>query len=221
MGCEWDIVGEEGLQFFGKMSASISHEIKNALAIISENAGLLEDYTFMTKKGKPIDPERLRSLSEKIIKQILRADRIVTNMNRFAHSTDESFKSVDVRDVVELMAELSARFAAMRGVTLEPMPPTGPVIIRTRPFLLQNLIWLCLDFAMDTTGEEKNVGLIAEKSQDGARIRFTHLEPLSTGPTDIFPTEKEKAMLRALGAKITANMGTRELIISLPGDIDK
>ena len=37
------MIAREGFQFFGKMSASISHEIKNALAIINENAGLLED----------------------------------------------------------------------------------------------------------------------------------------------------------------------------------
>jgi hypothetical protein len=29
---------EEGLKFFGRISTSISHELKNALAIINENA---------------------------------------------------------------------------------------------------------------------------------------------------------------------------------------
>ena len=36
-------VQDGGLFFFGKMSASISHELKNVLAIINENAGLAED----------------------------------------------------------------------------------------------------------------------------------------------------------------------------------
>ena len=30
----YDITGEAGLQFFGKMIASISHEIKNVLAVM-------------------------------------------------------------------------------------------------------------------------------------------------------------------------------------------
>ena len=42
-----------GLQFFGKVSASIAHEIKNVLAIINENAGLLEDLTFAARKERP------------------------------------------------------------------------------------------------------------------------------------------------------------------------
>ena len=33
----------EDLTFFGKVNASISHELKNILAIISETAGLLGD----------------------------------------------------------------------------------------------------------------------------------------------------------------------------------
>ncbi len=33
----------EDLVFFGKVNASISHELKNILAIISEAAGLLND----------------------------------------------------------------------------------------------------------------------------------------------------------------------------------
>jgi hypothetical protein len=42
------------------MTASISHEIKNVMAIINESAGLLEDYSLMAEKGMPIDPERLK-----------------------------------------------------------------------------------------------------------------------------------------------------------------
>ena len=44
---------ETSLQFFGRVSASISHELKNVLAIINENAGLLEDFTLMGDRGIP------------------------------------------------------------------------------------------------------------------------------------------------------------------------
>jgi hypothetical protein len=50
MSWNWELLGETGLQFFGKMSASISHEIKNVMAIINENAGLLEDLTVDERK---------------------------------------------------------------------------------------------------------------------------------------------------------------------------
>ena len=34
-----NLVGQSGLTYFGRTTASISHELKNALAIIKENAG--------------------------------------------------------------------------------------------------------------------------------------------------------------------------------------
>ena len=36
-------IGETGLRFFGKINSSISHEMRNVLAIINENAGLMKD----------------------------------------------------------------------------------------------------------------------------------------------------------------------------------
>jgi hypothetical protein len=44
------------------MTASISHEIKNVMAIINESAGLLEDYSLMAEKGMPIDPDNASRL---------------------------------------------------------------------------------------------------------------------------------------------------------------
>ena len=62
--------GDEGILFFGKVSASVSHEIKNVLAIINESAGLLEDFSLMAEQGIALDPVRLRTLSENIRKQV-------------------------------------------------------------------------------------------------------------------------------------------------------
>ena len=52
------VIGEEGLRFFGTMTASISHELKNALSIINEGAGLLEDLAAMSARGMALDPAR-------------------------------------------------------------------------------------------------------------------------------------------------------------------
>ena len=48
-----DPLGESGLRFFGKISASISHEIKNAIAVMNENAGLIKDLIMMAERGRP------------------------------------------------------------------------------------------------------------------------------------------------------------------------
>lgn len=219
MGCGWDVIGEIGLQFFGKVTASISHEIKNALAIINENAGLLEDFALMAGEGKPINPEKLEILAEKITRQIQRADGIIKNMNTFAHSVDESVKSIDLGETVEMVALLSHRFASMRGVSLEPSRPPRPVMITTNPFFLKTLVWLCLDFAMDVAGEQKSVGLWAEETKSGARVRFTKLAGLKELPLDIFPSEQQRAVLSVLNAKVATNVSDGEIVITLSKNV--
>ena len=84
-----NIINETSLQFFGLISASTSHEIKNTLAIINENIGLLNDFIFMSDNGTPLNPERVKKIADKITKQIQRTDQIVKNMNEFAHSVEK------------------------------------------------------------------------------------------------------------------------------------
>jgi len=217
---DWELIGRTGFIFFGKMSASISHEIKNVLAIINENAGLLEDFTVMAEKGMPLDPEKVKTQAGRIKKQIRRADGIVKNMNKFAHSADESLMSVDLAELLELLAALSGRFAYTRGVKLEPASMGSSATITTNPFLLENLVWLCLDFAMDMAGRGKTVRLIAEKTENGGRIRFTQLEALGEPPADKFPGEVEKALLVALKAQITKDVEAGEIVLSISKNIE-
>jgi hypothetical protein len=208
-------IGFGGIQYFGKMAASISHEIKNVLAIINENAGLLEDICFMAERGRPIDPGRLKKLSGSVKDQIRRADHIMTVMNRFAHSVDETCVSIDVSEVAELLVSLSARFAAMRGVVLEVGKPAGPAAITTFPFALLNLLWLCLDYAMAVVGPGKAIELLAEKTGDGACFRFGRLDNMEAGAAPLFPAERETALGQALHAQVLRDPAAREVRVLL------
>ena len=221
---------ETGLQFFGKMTASISHEIKNVMAIINESAGLLEDYSLMAEKGMPIDPERLKVVSDRIAAQIRRANGITTNMNSLAHSVDEFEKSVDIRETLALAVGLTGRFADMRSVILDFQPPSDPAVVATlaesafpavvtSPFHLLNLIWQVLDFAMDASGAGKRVGLTFEAGPTSVKIRFTGIEALTNVPETVFPTAKEAALLHMLGATIHQDAEKGEINLVLPKDV--
>ena len=220
MNNKWDAIGEQGFQFFGKMSATISHEINNALAIINENAGLLQDFTLMADKGMPLDHERLNNLAGKLTHQVRRAEGIVKNMNRFAHSVDETLKSIDLGDVMEFVVTLSGRYASMRGVRVEPKPTESIVEITTNPFLLENLIWLCLDFSMDATGEENTLDIITTKTENGAQIIFMPGEGLAKAPPDKFPGERERPLLDVLKADLSVDTGGGKIVLTLPQYLD-
>ncbi len=209
------MIGRAGLQFFGKMSASISHDIKNVLAVINENAGLLEDLCLMAEKGRPIDPARLKRLAGDIQEQIRRGDRIVTGMNRLAHSPDEASAEVDLAELLELLTALAVRLAAARGVQVLVNRPAAAVRITTSPFLLLNLLWLCLDDAMAAAGPGRGIDLAAEAAADGARIRFCGLERLKDDPAASPSAGPQEALCRILGAQLSLDPGSKEMILIL------
>jgi signal transduction histidine kinase len=221
MSAKLEIVTETGLQFFGKMTASISHEIKNVLAIINENAGLLEDLALMADGGAAIETQRLKNMSQTVMKQVSRADAIMKSMNRLAHSVDESTKTIDLNDILELLVALSGRFASTRGVDVQPKLNEGPLKLTTFPFFFMNLLWLCLDFAMDATGEDKIVELFTQKTEAGIQVFFKGLGGLTGVALKPFPAEPEQGLCDLLGAKLEVSPGNREIVVRIAEDMDR
>ena len=215
MGQKPDIIAETGLQFFGRISASISHEIKNVLAIVNENAGLLEDLTLLADRGQPLDPARLKIMAAAVKKQVGRADGIIKNMNRLAHSIDQTITTVDLDQTIELVIALTARFAAMQGVKVDLQLPASPLTISTAPFYLLNLLCLCLDFSMSASGDEKRVELVVEETENSVRIRFRRLAGLTEALLEAFPSEREKNLLDVLEADLTAEPEHEEIALRL------
>jgi hypothetical protein len=220
-----DSLGMTGLLFFGSMSSSNFHEIKNALAIIYETAGLLDDIAHTAGGDISIDPERMKNLAGKITKQVKRADGIIKNINRFSHSVEKPIERIDLGETVAFVAKLSEQLAAVRGITVIAAPISSHIHITTSPFFLENLIWVCLDFAMGCTGDGKTVELVTEATGNGGRVRFAKLDCLDRKGVEIFSTREATALLETLEADLITAPETSELIISLPkmfkqGDIN-
>jgi light-regulated signal transduction histidine kinase (bacteriophytochrome) len=133
------------LKFFGRISASISHELKNSLSIVNEDAGLVEDLVLLTEKGRDLNIERVKSLSISIRRQVKRIDQIIRNMNKFAHSVDMEIKSVDVQEHLELIAAVSARLLVARKMTLELNSSQHRPNVMTSPIFLLYLLWHLID----------------------------------------------------------------------------
>jgi signal transduction histidine kinase len=219
MGWKPQSISETGLQFFGRISASISHELKNVLAIVNENAGLLEDLTIMADRGQSIDPARLKKMAEAVKKQIGRADEILKNMNRFAHSIDETVADNDLNQTIELVKALTARFAAMRSVKVDLQLPASSYLIPTAPFFLMNLLCLCLDFSMTACGDGKRVELVVHETANSVRIHFRQLDGLNLELLETFPSNSEKELLAVLAADLTAEPESKEIVLRLPKNI--
>jgi len=207
----------EGTRFFGEMTASISHEIKNVLAIVNENAGLLSDLVAMSTRGMPLAPERLAGLAQSISRQVARGDRIVKGMNRFAHSADHAEERVDVADTVAFMADLAARLIALRGAAVAIDRPMAPVTVTTNRFFLENLVWRCLCRVMQACPPDQDpaIAVAISAGEAGARIRF---QGPSGPPAEEAhcPETCEQALCRLLGARLSADPSNNVIGLSIP-----
>jgi light-regulated signal transduction histidine kinase (bacteriophytochrome) len=211
-----DAIGDENLRFFGKVVASISHEIKNVMAIINEKAGLLKDLTLMAQKGMALDIHRIQLIADDLQAQIKRGDSIIKNMNKFAHSVDEDIAETNVSEVSGLIATLSERLASRFGVRLTVVPLQPGPVIRTRPILLEQLIWQALQMVMEKCGNEKTVTVEIAKSDPGAQIKFL-IDNKAVGAS--FPVDSVSWLLKILHADLEVLAGGSGLVVHLPLDI--
>lgn len=171
-----DPVEEAGLRFFGKISATVSHEIKNGLAVINENAGLLQDLLLMAERGRPLDPARIKSIAERVLDRVARADLVVRNLNRFAHQVDDPSAVVDLLETLTLMVALTGRLAANRGKRVSIIPPDPAVRITTNPFAFLNLFWCCMEAAMEAAPERPELTVHIQPRPGGAEIRLGEID---------------------------------------------
>ncbi|MBL0716959.1 MAG: sensor histidine kinase, partial [Desulfosarcina sp.] len=96
--------------FSGKVTASVTHEIQNVLAIIQENAGLMEDILHMNQENLASSGERLQKCIESIKKQTYRGVGLTSALNQFAHTADHALTQINLYDTVKKLLFLVQRF---------------------------------------------------------------------------------------------------------------
>ncbi|WP_461209277.1 sensor histidine kinase [Desulfocurvus sp. DL9XJH121] len=214
MSGNWDVLGPEGLAFFGAICASVSHELKNSLAMINENAGLMQDLLAMAERGRPLDSAMLAIASERIARHVAKANQVIGNLNRFAHLADHPVLAVDLAEDAALAVALHGRLAAQREVELTLAPAAGEVPLRTRPFLLADILHRCLVLALDNAASG-SVSVEVAAATGGAEVRLTGLADNVS-----FPEDAASELLRALGARVTCDGTTLTLVLGDLGGHD-
>ncbi|MEN8244699.1 MAG: sensor histidine kinase [Thermodesulfobacteriota bacterium] len=208
-----------GIQFFGRVSASISHEIKNVLAIMNENAGLLEDFVMMAGKGVPLSNERLDGLAMALHKQIQRADGIVIKMNQFAHSADRPMENVDLYDAICLVTDICSRMVDLKGVNVNTIQPASPVMVNTHRFYVQNMLWSYIEGIMTVLNPEDTLQIETDKIKNGAEVIFSFEAPRKVGTLEIEYPESAPLLISYLDAEHIDESASGTIRIRLPEKI--
>ena len=212
MGKEIGRICAEGLSFFGMTNRLISHELKNILAITSETLGLMNELVELSETATPLEPAKLSALSESIMEELERANRIIRDMNTLAHSVDEFIREVDLRQTLGLTMEICRLDSALRKTDLN-LADKEACTIYTSPLFLENLLYHVINFSLRQAGPEKKIQISIDSNDHGARITFSNLASRITGE---FPTRKETLLAEALSARVSRDARARALHVDLP-----
>ena len=203
----------EDLVFFGKVNASISHELKNILAIISETAGLLHDLTELASKGQDFKLEMMKTCSQDIIEEIQRGFGTIKQMNTFSHSVDDPLKRVNLIEVLGLVINLAGFLSFASKVRFDPPEESAPIIL-TCPWRLQNLIYQSLVYAFESVGPDGEIQVSLHPQKNGsARITFSGL---GTKSARTFPVEETIQIAASINAEIGMTGDSHVLDILVP-----
>lgn len=152
------------LCYFGQMTASATHELKNCLAIINEHAGLLKDLTTFSRNSADPVYKKFEKISEKTVIQVKRADTILANLNRFAHSADsDKSQTLDLNDIISFVLKISGRLIEIKCVNIHFIPLAEPVIIDANPFVLQMIIWRSIEKLIEKMNGSRTAVILLEK----------------------------------------------------------
>jgi signal transduction histidine kinase len=212
-----DLLQYESLAFFGKINASISHELKNVMAIISETAGLLKDLSDMAATGSSVAPDMLTSCTTSIAEEIQRGFTTIRQMNRFSHSVDIPVQSVNLADVLELVINLTGYLSFAGKVGLKPCEGLNPIVL-TCPFLLQAITYQALVHAFKIAEPEAEIEVSIQPQNDLAwRIIFSGVNV--TEPQG-FPDTITRRMAESIGVAICWDNTAGRLELEVPQTLE-
>ena len=159
--------------FMGKVTASLSHEIKNTLAIINESVGLMGDLLRQDAPENWPQHSRLNELTTSIEEQVQRSADIIKRLNQFAHSMDKSVVDLDLNETVRQTVVLAQRFATLRRVNLETQLHSTPLHLQGDPFRLLYVMFGFIERAINCSPREAEVTVKTDRSGEMFQVTVT------------------------------------------------
>jgi len=211
----------EKLGFFGAVTASLSHELKNVLATINEYSGLLADQLHSAEEGgRPLNPARLQTICERVDRHVDRGSILIQRLNRFSHSVDEIVAEVELGALLTEICDICDRFAGLKQVTLERRFEQRPGSRRLEldPFALHQVVYLGIKAALDAAAERRVVALDLQVNGPGCSVIIESADPLGAAGEQLLADGLVQQLVGDLGAALTRQTaaGADRIILSWP-----
>ncbi|MEM9581425.1 MAG: ATP-binding protein, partial [Pseudomonadota bacterium] len=210
-----DLVQAGKLSALGQMSAGISHELNQPLMAIrsfAENSAL-----FLQRGQTEIAQDNLNRISD----LARRMGRIIKNLRAFARNESEAITTVNLVDIVDGTLDLSAARLRDQGVTVDWVPPAGPVHVRGGEVRLGQVVLNLITNACDAMTGQQDAQITIELHHADARAQLSIRDtgPGIEDPDRIFEpfySTKEVGASEGMGLGLSISYG---LVQSFGGDI--
>ncbi len=159
------------IEVFSKISATITHELKNTLSIINENAGFLNDLALMAGDEGGVPSRRIGDATAAIEKQVARSNAIMKNLNRFAHSGDVPVSQANLAELLQLMVDLSSRQAASASIDVTLRCPND-ISVTTSLLPLEALVFRVLLAIYNIAGAGTKLSIDAKLAGSDVEVCF-------------------------------------------------
>jgi PAS domain S-box-containing protein len=172
--------------FWTDLAASMSHEIRNPLVAIKTFAQLLPE--------RFDDADFRKEFNQIVVSEIDRLDKIITQINNFAHPAELVFKPIDVRSSVKKGVEIArSRYGINGKVELETSLPNNlPRVLGDETALAEVFAHLLAN-AAEASADRSNprITLSAKPVREGEQAAAVVVTVRDNG-TGIAPEIKEK-----------------------------
>jgi hypothetical protein len=194
-------LGEEGLVFFGRVTAGQCHELVNVLNIVNELSGLQEDTLPRAREGHAAALDRLGDLATRIQAQVKRGMTIIRHLSQFAHSVDEPWLRFDARAVIERVVFFAGRQARLRQTELVSDLPDESVALEGNPFRLQQAVYLGIELLLEEAAGRHRIAVTLTPQPTGVTVTLEGAGPAPRGEAAAGRLAGLTAILGALGGE--------------------
>lgn len=154
----------------GKITAAMTHEIKNVLAIIRESAGLAQDILSVVEDTAFPQKQKFSKIMDKIDNQVQRGADIVSALNSFAHLPDYEVRNEDLNSVIEQMMILSQKLSRTNGIKILIENDTMPVFMKADPLEIRMTLYSAVELLAPLLGRGSEIRIKSMKSESGSPL---------------------------------------------------
>ncbi len=214
---------EKAAAFVGQITAGVTHEIKNVLAIIKESSGLMQDILSIAGEVPIPHRDKFDHALSTIERQTDRGGDLISQLNKFAHSFDQPVAKIDLYEITKQVVSLSQRFASLKKVRLTICPPEQSLNIETRPVQLQMALFTCIECCLNQMPSGGQIHIHPQEKKE-RYCAYISCEGDLSGNPDFYNNVSSSAEWAALqeiaaclGGTVTLDDATPGILLSLPG----